>query len=56
MKIDFREHIDPWCKFEPKMLVCDGTYVGVALKTLNLQIPITKSENGESSVTPTHKQ
>ena len=49
MKIDFRQHIDPWCKYEPKILACDGTHVGAALKNLNLQNPITKPDNGESS-------
>ena len=56
MKIDFRKQIDPWCKYEPKMLACDGTHVGVALKNMNLQNPITKADNPEQRVTPNHKR
>ena len=23
MKIDFRKEVDPWCKYQPKVLACD---------------------------------
>ena len=31
MKIDFSKEVDPWCKYQPKLLPGDGTHVGVAL-------------------------
>lgn len=42
--IDFREHIDPYCQYEPKVLACDGTHIGPALRTVTMQ-PI---ETGDS--------
>ena len=42
MKIDFRKEIDPWCKYDPKILACDGTHVGLSLRHLNLQNPYHK--------------
>lgn len=55
MKIDFRQHIDPWCKYKPNILACDGTHVGVALKNLKLDKPVTESES--TAVTkPAHKR
>lgn len=41
---DFRQEIDPFCGYDPKCLACDGTKVGVALKTLKLPNPITKPD------------
>ena len=32
-QIDFRKKgIDPWCKYEPELLACDGTHIGVAVR------------------------
>ena len=42
MEIDFRQHIDPWCEYKPKMLACDGTHVGVSLKYMNNQTSVHK--------------
>ena len=44
MKIDFRAQVDPWCKHHPKVLACDGTHVGVSVKHLNLDPPITQAD------------
>ena len=44
MDIDFRQEIDPWCGHDPEVLACDGTHIGVSLKLLDLQEPITKPE------------
>ena len=55
MKFDFRQSVDPWCKHSPKMLAGDGTHVGVAMKYIDRDISIEKSEL-EEVVTPQHKQ
>lgn len=35
--IDFRQHIDPYCSYDPKVLACDGTHVGPSLRTISMQ-------------------
>ena len=46
-KIDFRKEIDPKYGYNPKILACDGTHIGVLAKNMNLQHPITESEINE---------
>ena len=46
-KIDFRKEIDPKCGYNPKILACDGTHIGVSSKNMNLQHPITEAEIDE---------
>lgn len=55
MKIDFRKEIDPWCKYDPEILACDGTHIGLSLRHLNLQNPITQTDCKEE-ITPQHKR
>ena len=55
MKFDFLQSVDPWCQHSPKMLVGDATHVGVALKFMDKDICIEKSEL-EETVTPLHKR
>ena len=43
-KIDFRKEIDPKCGYNPEILACDGTHIGVSGKNMNLQNPVTKPE------------
>lgn len=54
-KIDFRKEIDPYCGYDPKLLACDGTHIGVSVKHLKLDPPITKPEL-ETSKDPNHKR
>ncbi len=54
MKIDFRLSIDPWCGHNPKVLACDGTHIGVSVKHLKLDKPITTPDLVQS-VQPAHK-
>ena len=54
-KIDFRKHVDPWCKYNPKILACDGTHIGVSLKNLRLEDPVTKPDV-EDIKRPRHKR
>ena len=30
-KVDFRKEVDPWCGYNPEIMTCDGTHVGVVL-------------------------
>ena len=41
MKLDFRKEIDPVCGYNPKILACDGTHIGVSIKHLHLDKPVT---------------
>ena len=56
MQIDFRKEIDPWCKYNPKVLACDGTHIGVSVKHMRLHDPVTSSDLNLQSVTPKHKR
>ena len=56
MKIDFRQHVDPWCKYDPPKLACDGTHVGVTLKYLDIQKSITTSDSTDGPLKPVHKR
>ena len=47
MKIDFRKEIDPVCGYNPKVLVCDGTHIGVSIKHLHLDKPVTQPDLDE---------
>ena len=44
-KIDFRKEIDPWCEYKPEMLACDGTHIGVSLRHMHLDNPVTSPDN-----------
>ena len=56
MKIDFRKHVYPWCKFKPEKLACDGTHIGVSLKQLKLKGGITKPDLQDNILKPVHKR
>ena len=47
MKIDFRKEIDPVCGYNPKVLGCDGTHIGVSIKHLHLDKPVTQPDLDE---------
>ena len=47
MKIDFRKEIDPVCGYNPKILTCDGTHIGVSIKHLHLDKPVTQPDTDE---------
>ena len=46
-KIDFRKEIDPYCRYTPKILACDGTHIGVLLRHLQMDKPVTKNDTNE---------
>ena len=56
MKIDFRKEVDPWCRYNPKILGCDGTHIGVSSKYMNLEHPITEAGSTTEKVVPMHKR
>ena len=56
MQIDFRKEVDPWCKYNPKTLACDGTHVGISLRYLKLESPVTAHDQTMEPVTPVHKR
>ena len=51
MKLDFREHVDPWCGYNPQHLACDGTHVGVSMKMIKVD-PIEKAGVNEMKPNP----
>ena len=56
MQIDLRKEVDPWCKYEPKILACDVTHIGVSMKYMKLDNPITSPDNTEAPSKPAHKR
>lgn len=54
-KIDFRLEVDPWCKHSPQFLACDGTHVGVSVKYMKVDKPITEPDTPEI-VVPSNKR
>ena len=44
-KIDFRKEVDPWCSYNPEILASDGTHIGVSLRNMKLDKPITSPDN-----------
>ena len=43
-KIHFQKEVDPFCEYIPRVLVCDGTHIGVSLRHLKLEKPVTKPD------------
>ncbi|XP_064627662.1 uncharacterized protein LOC135487619 isoform X2 [Lineus longissimus] len=54
MQIDFRTHIDPWCKFNPKSIAGDGTHIGMPFRNVNIS-PVEKPDTPHISK-PNHKR
>ena len=44
MNTDFRKEFDPECGYQPQILACDGTHIGVSIKHMKLENPITKND------------
>lgn len=54
-KIDFRKEVDPWCSHNPKILACDGTHIGVSLRNMRLEKPVTRPDV-DTVLKPMHKR
>ena len=52
----FWKEVDPWCKYEPKILACDGAHIAVSMKYMKLDNPITIPDNTEAPSKPVHKR
>ena len=56
-KIDFRKDgLDDWCGYNPPILACDGTHIGVAVRHQKLNNHITREELPDDKVIPKHKR
>ena len=55
-KMDFRKEIDPWCGYNPRILACDGTHIGVSVRYQNLENHCTKVDLPQTMVRPIHKR
>ena len=47
MKLDFKKEINPVCGYHHKILACDRTHIGISIKHLHLDKPITQSDTDE---------
>ena len=56
MKIDFRREVDPCCQYNPTILACDGTHVGVSIRHLRPEHAVTTPDENLELVTPIHKR
>ena len=43
-QIDYRQEIDQWCGHNPKILAGDGTHIGVSVRMMKLEKPITQPD------------
>ena len=56
-KIDFHKHINPWCNYNPKLLACDGTHIGVSVRNVMLDHGgVTAVDELDRIVKPKHKR
>ena len=55
MNIDYRKEIDPFCKYEPTMLACDGTHVGIGARHYDLHKCTTDPDKPDIKL-PSHKR
>ena len=55
MKVDYIKEVDPQCKYEPKLLAHDGTHVGLFIKHMKLNNPVTTIDDHSIEVNPVYK-
>jgi hypothetical protein len=55
MKIDFRQHIDPWCGHNPPVLAGDGTHIGLTVRNLRIQ-PVDTPAHNAQILQPSHRR
>lgn len=55
-KIDFRQQVDRWCKYNPKILACDGTHIGVSIRHMDLGQPVTAVDDHDRTLPAKHKR
>ena len=55
-KIDFQKEVDPWCEYKPTILACDGTHIGVSVRNMNLDMPVTMPDMKDAVLKPMHRR
>ena len=55
-QIDFRKEHDPWCGSKPPILACDGTHIGVSIRNMKLDRPVTDPDPPATTYTAQHKR
>ena len=55
-KIDFHQEIDPRCHYNPKMLACDGTHIGVSVRNMCLNPAVTTNDDKNTILKSIHKR
>ena len=55
-QIDFRKEVDPFCKYDPQALVCNGTHIGVSLANMKLSHPVTETDDHNTIRITQHKR
>ena len=55
-KIDFQKEVDSWCEYKPKILACDGTHIGVSVRNMKLEKPVTMPDIKDDALKPIHKR
>ena len=41
---------DPWCGSKPPILACDGTHIGISIRNMKLERPVTDTDLPEHKV------
>ena len=55
-KIDFQKEVDPWCEYKPRILACAGTHIGVSVRNMKLEKPVTMPDIKDCVLKPMHKR
>ena len=55
-KIDVQKEIDPWCCYNPRMLACNGTHIGVSVKNMLLDPAVTKHDDKDTALKSVYRR
>ena len=55
-KIDFRKEHNLWCGSKPPILACDGTHIGISIRNMKLERPVTDPDLPDTTHKAQHKQ
>ena len=55
-QIDFRKERDPWCGSKPPILACDGTHIGISIRNMKLDRPVTDPDLPDTTYKAQHKR
>ena len=54
-KINFRKEHKPWCGSTPPILACDGTHIGISIRNMKLEKPVTDPDLPDTTYKAQHK-